>query len=128
MHFVAHGEGKVYWHNNHLYVEPIGPFNLKGALFFNEQIENVVVAKPVEHWCRFEIFNSLDTLGPMEAVASLNHTFVQSKKHGCSLVCLVGGNIAMRETIKAACNAIELAVIEFDTVQNAEHYALTIGG
>ncbi|WP_449356063.1 hypothetical protein [Alishewanella longhuensis] len=122
MKFAAHGDGNVYWQDNNLYVEPESLFNLEGTLHFNKKIESVVKLKPVEVWCRIEIFKNIDTLGPIDAIPGLVNNFIHSKNNGCTLVCVVCGNLVMREHIESACKIAQLDSIEFTSIIDAQNF------
>lgn len=122
MKFVGHGDGNVYWQDNILCVEPDGLFNLEGTLIFNKKIESVVKRKPVEFWCRIEIFKNVDTLGPIKAVPGLVDNFIHSKNNGCTLVCVVCGNVIIREHIKSSCKIAKLDSIEFKSIEDARNF------
>lgn len=120
MHFSAHGDGRVYWQDNNLYVEPKGLFNLEGTLVLNQQIESAIKLKPVDFWCRFEIFTHFDTLGPMEGIPGLIDNLIYSKNNGCILLCLCCESMLMREMIKSSCKTAGLEVIEFSSMKDAQ--------
>jgi hypothetical protein len=122
MHFEAHGDGDVYWKDNVLYVEPESVFNLEGSLVFNEKIERVITLKSVEIWIRFEVFKCFDTLGPMSAIPGLVNNLIHSKNNGCTLVCVVCGNVAMREYITSSCKTAKLDSIEFNSMEDAQNF------
>ena len=117
MLFECHGNYRVYWKNNFLHVEPAGCFNLEGALRLNKVIETTVENNAPDQWIRLEIFNDINTFGPEEAHKALNNHFYHSKNHGCAAVCIVGGNILVRETIMNVCRRINLPVSIADSLQ-----------
>lgn len=122
MKFEGHGGGSVYWQDNNLYVEPESLFNLEGSLLFNEKIESVIKLKPVEFWCRIEIFKSVDTLCSMDAISHLINNFIHSRNNGCKLVCIVCGNVVTREIINSSCKAAKLDSIEFQSIEDAQNF------
>lgn len=119
--FKCHGNYTVYWKQQALFVEPSGCFNLEGALRLNKIIEDTVETCRSKQWTRLEIFKDINTLGPETAHNELKNNFFHSKKNGCELVCIVGGNLLMRETIIKICHMIHLSVCEVDTLRDASH-------
>lgn len=116
----AHGDTKVYWKDNILYVEPSSAFNLEGVLEAAKKVRKLIDTRPVDRWARMIVFKDNSTLGPVSAVEPIVESFKYCADNGCQLVAIVGGNALNKESYTKIGEHVDLPIYFFKVLQEAE--------